>query len=764
MARYGLFVGVNDYADSENIRALRFAVEDARRVDRFFHACGFEVQSLMDSESTYSAIQGCLHDLSCRLQPGDLFLFYFSGHGFQWGMPGEQRQYILARDANLWALQHGAEGGAIPLGFIRECTSGTGLNRAIILDACRTPLSPGSKGNSATEEHVAARDIRTQVQSAKGSPLIVVCSSRPGALAHEHGALRGGFFTTAMLEVFQQLQTRGEPIAFTTSITTAITEKMQLLAVQTNFNPQEVRDFWIEGDAGTVELVPRQSVRPVKAASQPVVQEVDPEKVKVKEWQVDELKIEVERVEIEHPETPGLPPVPEAILMLRGEIKGLEQVISELQKGTHPSLKQAQQTIREAEEQVKTFEEDLAAHEVPMQKTVRTKLITEVNKGRTNQVSNLCMLAPDIPTRTLLPYVARLRNVRRAQLAHKLARQGFEEAIKNKVSELNSRIKSKQYELTKLEEEDLNVVFKSIWPDFQSMINKELLVVWPVLEDQLQIRGYRWSPLILLKKAEVFLKPMELSPDQARDIQRTNARILGIPIERELTCGSDFRMKMILIPAGKFLMGSLGGEYGRSDDEGPQHIVWISKPFYMGIYPVTQIQYQTVMGSNPSQLKSDQCPVNCVSWNNAVAFCNKLSEFSGKSLRLPSEAEWEYACRSGGTNRFNFDDNDIQLDEIAWYCNNSTGKTHPAGQKKSNCWGLYDMHGNVWEWCQDRYRKDYYAQSPVIDPQGPSTGNDRVLRGGSWDDQPEHCRSADRYRSNPISQNGYFGFRVVMDL
>jgi formylglycine-generating enzyme required for sulfatase activity len=222
-------------------------------------------------------------------------------------------------------------------------------------------------------------------------------------------------------------------------------------------------------------------------------------------------------------------------------------------------------------------------------------------------------------------------------------------------------------------------------------------------------------------------------------------------------------MKLRLIPAGKFMMGSPGTESYRSDNE-TQHRVSITKPFYMGETEVTQEQYQKVMGTNPSQYKGPQNPVEKVSWAEAVEFCRKLSAMpaektAGHVYRLPTEAEWEYACRSGTTTAYGFGDDASRLGDYGWFEDNSDSKTHPVGEKKPNAWGLYDMHGNVWEWCQDRYGA--YPSGSATDPTGATSGSNRVYRGGSWYGSARNCRSADRYWSTPEGRDYDLGFRVL---
>ena len=234
-------------------------------------------------------------------------------------------------------------------------------------------------------------------------------------------------------------------------------------------------------------------------------------------------------------------------------------------------------------------------------------------------------------------------------------------------------------------------------------------------------------------------------------------------------CEEPLGMTFQLIRAGTFTMGSPTDELFRGSDE-TQHEVTLSKDFYIQTTEVTQGQWKAVMGSNPSYFSDcgDDCPVEYVSWNDIQEFIEKLNEMEGTDkYRLPTEAEWEYACRAGSTTAFANGDitetgcgYDPNLDQMSWYCGNSDDKTHPVAQKEPNDWGLYDMHGNVREWCQDWYGD--YPTDPVTDPSGPSSGTYRVIRGGGWFSYARHCRSADRLSFDPAVLN--FGFRVARDL
>ena len=255
--------------------------------------------------------------------------------------------------------------------------------------------------------------------------------------------------------------------------------------------------------------------------------------------------------------------------------------------------------------------------------------------------------------------------------------------------------------------------------------------------------------------------------------------------ETVLDLGNDVEMRLVLIPAGKFMMGSPATEAGRESREGPQHEVTISKPFYMGVFEVTQEQYEQIMGVNPSRFKGATNPVETVSWDDAVKFCQKLSARTGKKVMLPTEAQWEYACRACTTTTFHtgdalkpgqanavFPSNPGVWDKImAWVGKflpqkAKTNRTTPAGSFPPNGFGLYDMHGNVYEWCSDwhDWYDDSYANAKNQDPAGPDSGSLRVLRNGSWGDHPEDCRSARRLGGAPDVRNYEVGFRVAVDL
>jgi len=219
-------------------------------------------------------------------------------------------------------------------------------------------------------------------------------------------------------------------------------------------------------------------------------------------------------------------------------------------------------------------------------------------------------------------------------------------------------------------------------------------------------------------------------------------------------------MKLAYIPPGEFTMGSPKTEAGRSADE-TQHKVTLTKGCSIGIHPVTQAQWKAVMGESASRFKGDDLPVDEVLWKDVVNFCKKLSEKEGRRYRLPTSAEWEYACRAGTTTAYHTGESEAALGEAGWYGGNSDFKTHPVGQKKPNAWGLHDMHGNVWQWCHDDLVE--YSSAAVTDPAGTADGSRHVMRGGDGRCSPRFCRSAKRFGSGPNFRDDVFrGFRVVL--
>jgi formylglycine-generating enzyme required for sulfatase activity len=253
---------------------------------------------------------------------------------------------------------------------------------------------------------------------------------------------------------------------------------------------------------------------------------------------------------------------------------------------------------------------------------------------------------------------------------------------------------------------------------------------------------------------------------------------VSLPNNHKIFVTRNVGMEFMLIQPGEFVMGSPPSEVNHAVDE-QQHVVRITQPFYLGRYEVTQAEYASVMGHNPSWFNASQIddlqaadrdtsrlPVDSLSWGDALEFCRRLSAIERRTFRLPTEAEWEYACRAGTRTAYYTGGAEADLSKAGWYgakltpLGNTTKRTSRVGQKEPNAFGLFDMHGNVWEWCADWYDKEYYANSPADDPIGPLSGAARVIRGGGWCRGPRLCRSAYRGKLTPVDRNNFSGFRV----
>ncbi len=278
--------------------------------------------------------------------------------------------------------------------------------------------------------------------------------------------------------------------------------------------------------------------------------------------------------------------------------------------------------------------------------------------------------------------------------------------------------------------------------------------------------------------------PLAIAPFDAataKQHQRNWAEHLGLPVERKLDLPGGEKLVLVLIPPGEFLMGSSERERDRFLaeakanqnewlinniwSEGPQHRVRISRAFYLGKHEMTQSQWEAVMGSNPSRFAGNPShPVELISWEDTqpmLTKLNRLSPISGGEFALPTAAQWEYACRAGTITVWHFGDSGVMLPQYAWFKENAGGKTHPVGKLKPNAWGLFDLHGNVREYCADWYAGDYYKRSPSEDPVGPPEGFRRVARGGCWSFDGILTRSANRFQPLPDHRLDYMGLRLA---
>ncbi len=291
---------------------------------------------------------------------------------------------------------------------------------------------------------------------------------------------------------------------------------------------------------------------------------------------------------------------------------------------------------------------------------------------------------------------------------------------------------------------------------------------------------YQIFSILLILSSVCFAKKQELNPDvlnpaspeEAKFLQEIAATGLNLPTKISVMLSENINLDMMFIPAGTFFMGSPNNERLRRSDESPLHKVEITKNFYLGKFEVSQLQYGILMGMRKTKFTGGGMPMENVNWFHVNGFIGSLTNKFGLKFRLPSEAEWEYACRAGTRTPFytgqSITPEQANYDYRKSYNNSPLGMylkmTSPVGKYPSNAFGLHDMHGNVWEWCNDFYDSDYYKKSPETDPKGPVKGKGRVVRGGAWNTDPDKLRSAVRENKGHGADKKYLGFRVLLEI
>jgi len=368
--------------------------------------------------------------------------------------------------------------------------------------------------------------------------------------------------------------------------------------------------------------------------------------------------------------------------------------------------------------------------------------------------------------------IEELKNVVKLRIERTKKRLSVLEELGFEIKELKGKIDSFEDELLK-DKEDVLAHFKDkITKSFKAVSALETGFLFTCIEDKIPVLIDKNKLLTdqinqfenLNGKDVEYEKEIEKLKNEIERLNKKNDTLINEnkeETEKIAEPGNSIGMKFTQIPAGEFEMGS-----EESDYEKHVHTVKIKNPFYLGSYPVTQAEWKVVMGDRPSYFKGDDnLPVEQVSWDDVQKFIKKLNEKEGTNkYRLPSEAEWEYACRAGTTTRYSFGDPESKLGDYGWYDKNSDRTTHPVGQKEHNPWGVYDMHGNVWEWVQDEWHDSYNGAPTDGSARESGAGANRVFRGGSWYDTARGCRSAARAHYAPRTRNLRLGFRLLQEV
>jgi formylglycine-generating enzyme required for sulfatase activity len=307
-------------------------------------------------------------------------------------------------------------------------------------------------------------------------------------------------------------------------------------------------------------------------------------------------------------------------------------------------------------------------------------------------------------------------------------------------------------------------------PNWEGEVRGQLRALFEILFVASRAHGCR-QPACDLRRG---VSRLAIRRQRSRPRQTATAKALGLPKHLTVDLGNGITLELALIPAGRFMMGSSESETSslpalpaHPTNESPLHEVNITRPFYMSAYKVTQEQYQQVMGANPSRFSGQNLPVDAVTWDDAANFARRAAAKANRKVHLPTEAQWEYAVRAGTGTRYTFGEDENKIGEYAWYRENGKGMTHPVGEKPPNAWGLFDVHGLLWEYCSDFYA-DSYAGAGSTDPSGPASGQAHATRGGTWGSRPPFLRSAIRVPSPAVDSAkdllSRFGFRVAVDI
>ena len=305
------------------------------------------------------------------------------------------------------------------------------------------------------------------------------------------------------------------------------------------------------------------------------------------------------------------------------------------------------------------------------------------------------------------------------------------------------------------ESEEGMVKLKSSAPsNLQITLSKEMVSVSQSSPTALPQQSQPQQPIEQKPSVASAASPTTMSTSSNMVVSSESGRVITIPVKKRIN------IEMVKVEAGSFDMGATPEIENPYEIEKPMHRVTLTNDYYIGKYEVTQALWQAMMGSNPSRFKGNNLPVENVSWNDCQDFVSKLNVMTGKKFRLPTEAEWEYAAKGGKKGRGYQYSGSNTLGDVAWYGKNSGHKTHAVGAKQPNELGIYDMTGNVFEWCQDWY--DSYSSSPQTNPIGAASGSYRVIRGGSWGSSAGNCRSSYRFHHTPDYRDGYLGLRLVL--
>ncbi len=764
MKKQALLIGINNY---KILPGLKYARQDAEAVadslkqnycfsDNEILLLTDDRTGLLEPTDKY-IIQDHLDELAN--QELDLFIFGFWGHGlFRNG-----KRYLCP--LNVKGAR--AEQQGLPFDELQELLSKIrAKNTCLILDCCQTVHDRGvdeeetlTASDQTTMEN-AARDIvlrrKEQIPEFQ-SNVAILNSCKEGQSAYEWDARQHGLFTAYLLEAMKK------PSDSVMQIAQYISNNIKKAALE--LGKEQTPFYKLEGD---IQL----PVSPISKTPEFVLPPLSKDAV-IQKTEIEDINVtftpgQVERQQRIQYDKIQLPPLPEELINIQAENKGRETAIAQLKDFTHESLSQANAAVAQAQAQFDAWSERKERLWKELSEDVQNSLEETISNDPECTEADINVPMEDMSNQEYFDLLERFECGRKFELARlelERVQNQRQEKCANVINELQQKIASENARVEEIRSQFMDEVLLSILAVMPGY--KELKAAFPadVIREPLRLLdkyelGWR-APAEMARARFLWKKQrpcvLEREPDLSLEGREAGERAV-MTIN-----GVEFAFRWC--PEGTFMMGSPTSEDGRYSHE-TQHQVTLTKGFWMMETQVTQKQWKAIMGNNPSSYKGDDLPVENVSWNDCQKFCKKCAQF-GLPVQLPTESQWEYACRAGSTTAY-FWSNALNGDKANCYgmspCGTTTegkyiGKTTPVGSYQPNAWGLYDMHGNVWEWCQDWYGD--YPKGNVTDPTGPSSGSLRVIRGGGWDSNAQNCRSACRYCSEPGVRSSRLGFRVV---
>ena len=762
MKKQALLIGINEY---QILPGLKYARQDAEAVaDALKQNYCFsdnEVMVLTDAKpglfkpTNRYIIQNHLDKLAN--QELDLFIFGFWGHGlFRNG-----KRYLCPLDVQkIYAEQQG-----LPFDELQELLAKIhAKNTCLILDCCQTIHDRGEVETLTASDKEsmenAARDIvfrRKQQIPDFQSNVAILNSCKEGQSAYEWDARQHGLFTAHLLDAMKK---RSNSVMQIASYISSNIEKTAL-----ELGKEQTPFYKLEGD------IPL-PVSPISKTPEFVLPPLSKDAV-IQKTEIEDINVtftpgQVERQQRIQYDKIQLPEMPEELINIQAENKGRQTAIAQLKDLTHESLSQANAAVDQAQAQFEAWSERKERLWKELSEDVQQSLEETISNNPECTEADINVPMEGMSNQEYFDLLERFECGRKFELARlelERVQNQRQEKCANVITELQQKIASENARVEEIRSQFMDEVLLCIlavmpgYEEYKAAFPADVIREPLRLLDKYEL-GWR-APAEMARARALWKKQrpcvLEHEPDLSLEGREAGERAV-MTIN-----GVEFAFRWC--PAGTFMMGSPTSENGRNDDE-KQHQVTLTKGFWMMETEVTQKQWKAVMGNNPSNFKGDDLPVEQVSWNDCQEFCKKCVQL-GLLVQLPTEAQWEYACRAGSTTAY-FWGNALNGDKANcdgnYPCGTTTigkylKKTTPVGSYAANAWGLYDMHGNVWEWCQDWFGD--YPSGSVTDPTGPSNGSDRVIRGGSWNSDARSCRSAYRFYNEPGYRSNRLGFRVA---